>query len=320
MRTLTAKQKARAAECLAIAYSHYGIGLKMIKSGDYAFSIPRFYYAAFFSAQASCLELCRKGSTHSYWNGQFNKHFGRGGGWVPRSYTKMLNTLFDLRAEVDYNGTLANDKNQAIKYKKQVGLLLKKVRNNTPLLLYPEFIKEFLAKNKTILALEFDYYCPRSYIHKERIQFQIQAELYQEKTTTKRLTKAGKQGIKIIKASRKADYVLGWNSRLGQNADAYILFLDIDNNDEATVKASLKKRKGWLFKTGSGYHFIGKDIYVSSKQWQYRLKQAVSSKQLKSLIDKKHVEFSEKRGYSTLRIDSSPIKDFVPFMCWDNSK
>jgi len=100
----------------------------------------------------------------------------------------------------------------------------------------------------------------------------------------------------------------------------YILFLDIDDNDEATVKAALKKRNGWLFKTGSGYHFIGRDVYVSSKQWRHRQTQAVNSKQLKNLIDKKHIEFSEKRGYSTLRIDSTPLKDFVPFMCWDNSK
>lgn len=319
MRSLTAKQKARAAECLAIAYSHYGAGLNLAKSGDHAFAVAKFYYATYFSAQAACLELCGKSNKHSYWKGQFNKHFGTGSGWVPKSYPKMLNKLYDLREEVDYKGTLPNDEAQANKYKTQVGNFLKKVRNNTPLLLYPEFIENILKKNKHIDALEFDYYCPKSYIHKERIQCQIQSELYTQKTI-KQLVKVGKNGIKIIKASRHEDYVLGWNNRLGQDATAFLLFLDIDEDNESLVKSALKKRKGWLFKTGRGYHFVGKDIHTSTKQWLYRLNQASKSKKLGKLIDIKHVQFSEKRGYATLRIEASPIKNFTPFMCWDNSK
>jgi uncharacterized protein (UPF0332 family) len=319
MRTLTAKQKARAAECLAIAYSHYSAGLNLSKTGDYAFSVSKFYYAAVFAAQAACLELCRGSSKHKYWKGEFNKHFGKGRGWIPKSYPTMLNKLCDLREEADYKSTLPNDEILSHKYMTQVGNLLKKVRNNTPLLLYPEFIEDLVNNDGDILALEFDYYCPKSYIHKERVQFQIQADLYTHKTT-KQVLKAAKDCIKTIKASRKDDYVLGWNNRLGQDATAFLLFLDIDENDETLIKSALKKRKGWLFKTGSGYHFIGYDIYSSTKQWLYRLNQAVKSKQLKSIIDIKHVEFSEKRGYATLRIGSSPIKNFTPFMCWDNSK
>lgn len=319
MRALTPKQKSKAAECLAIAYSHYSAAINLIKSGDYAFAISKLYYVSVFTAQASCLELSGSSSRHAYWKGQFNKHYGTGKGWVPKSYTKMLNDLYDLRDEADYRGTLPNDKKQAEKYEKQVSLFLKKVRNNTPLLLYPEFIEDLLKKHEDILALEFDYYCPKSYIHKERIQFQIQAKNYTNKSI-KQLVKAGKDGLKTIKASRQKDYVLGWNNRLGQDVVAFLLFLDIDENNETLVKSALKKRKGWLFKTGSGYHFIGKDIYTSSKQWLYRLNQASKSKQLNKLIDLKHVQFSEKRGYATLRIGSSPIKEFMPFMCWDNSK
>ena len=319
MRTLTAKQKSRAAECIAIAYSHYNAGLNLIKSADYAFAVSKFYYTAVFAAQAACLELSGNSKKHKYWKGQFNKHFGSGAGWVPKSYTKMLNKLSELRDEADYSGTLSINEKLAIKYEKQVSNFLKKVRNNTPLLQYPEFIEGLIKKEKDILAIEFDYYCPKSYIHKERIQFQIQSKKYTQKTI-KSIIKSGKTSIDLIKASKPDNYVLGWNNRLGQNATAYLLFLDIDENDEIKVKSALKKRKGWLFKSGNGYHFISKEIYSSNKQWQYRLNQAAKSKQLKNLIDPKNVEFSLKRGYATLRTDSSPIKEFLPFMCWDNSK
>ncbi len=319
MRTLTAKQKPRAAECIAIAYSHYSAGLNLIKSGDYSFAVAKFYYTAIFAAQASCLELSGNSKKHTYWKGQFNKHFGLGTKWVPKSYTVMLNKLSKLRDEADYGGTLSINEKQANKYELQVRKFLKKVRNNTPLLQYPEFIEGLIKKEKEILALEFDYYCPKSYIHKERIQFQIQSKKYTQRTI-KSIIKSGKTSIGLIKASKPDDYVLGWNNRLGQNATAYLLFLDIDENDETKVKSALKKRKGWLFKSGNGYHFVSKEIYSSNKQWKHRLNQAAKSVQLKKLIDTKHVEFSLKRGYATLRMNTSPIKEFLPFMCWDNSK
>lgn len=319
MRTLTANQKARAAECLALAYSHYGVAQHLISSNDYAAAIGKLYYAAIFSAQAACLELSGSSKKHSYWKGQFNKHFGTGSGWVPKLYPKVLNELYNLREEADYRGTLPNNEKLAVKYNALVDNLLKKVRGNTPLLLYPEFICDFLAKNEGILAVEFDYYCPKSYIHKERVQMQLQSRGFTERTV-RHAVKSGKLAISELKVSRPEDYVLGWNSRLGQEADAFLLFLDIDENDEALVKAALKKRKGWLFKTGSGYHFVCKEVHPSHKQWVHRMNQAAKSKALKGLVDSKHINFSEKRGYATLRVGSSAVKGFVPFMCWDNSK
>jgi len=101
---------------------------------------------------------------------------------------------------------------------------------------------------------------------------------------------------------------------------SYLLFLDIDEIDEGKVKAALKDRKGWLFKTGNGFHFVGAKIYPSKKEWERRYKQAAKSKKLKGLVDDRHVDFSLRRGYSTLRTDRSADKKFVPFMCWDNSK
>jgi len=247
-----------------------------------------------------------------------NKSFGPGASWVPRSYTKMLTNLLKDREAIDYEGALENDEEIAKSYSRRVGNLLKVIRKNTPLLLYPEFIKEILNKHSTVLAVEFDYYCPKAYIHKERIQFQIKKESYSANYIRK-LIKAGSASTHLIRASRKDDYVLGWNNRLGQSGDGYLLFLDIDENDEGKVKASLKDRKGWLFKSGGGFHFIGEEILASKEMWLHRFTKAARSKKLKKLIDKKHLDFSVRRGYSTLRITSSDVKNFIPFMCWDNT-
>lgn len=302
-----------------MAYSHFRIAQTLISEREYAFAITKLYYAAFFAAQAACLEHGKGSKKHKYWVGLFNKTFGKGRGWVPKSYTRLLNQLFEERDEADYDGTLGNDEDKANKHGRRVHALLIKVRANTPLLLYPEFIEDFLEANDQIIAVEFDYYCPKSYIHKERVQFQIQAEKYNAKYL-KKIVMSGHAAIITIGASRSEDYVVGWNNRLGQSGDGYLLFLDIDELDEGKVKSALKDKRGWLFKSGNGFHFIGKDILSSQGMWLHRFKKVAKSKKLKSLVDDKHVDFSIRRGYSTLRMSKSVIKDFLPFMCWDNSK
>lgn len=318
MRKLSAKNKAFAAEKLGIAHAHQKVAETLHANGHHGAAIARAYYSAFFSSQAALADLNSKATTHKYWITRFNKRFGTGKSWIPKLYVKTLNELQVLRDTYDYSGALPDNHNQAKSYLSRTAKLFNKVIGNTPLLYYPEFIENVLAEYEGILALEFDYYCPKSYIHKERVQFQIQSHMY-SRNYCKTIDKAGRQSIATLKASKKDDYVLGWNNRLGQSADAYLLFLDIDDNDEATVKAALKGRKGWLFKSGEGFHFIGSEVYTSRKQWEYRFKQAANSSKLKSLVDADHVDFSIRRGYSTLRISTSPIKPFRPFQCLDQS-
>ena len=165
-----------------MAFSHHRVAQKLISSHEYAAAISRLYYAAFFSAKAACVELCKWSKKHVYWKGQFNKHFGQGQGWVPKTYTKLLNDLYDARNQIDYDGTFPNDEALAEQWEFRVSLLLKKVRANTPLLHYPEFIRDNFSLDPFVLALEFDYYCPKSYIHKERVQFQCIAEKFEDTT------------------------------------------------------------------------------------------------------------------------------------------
>lgn len=318
MRILTITERGFAAESLAMAYSHIRTAECLIREKDYAGSISQLYYACMFAAKTALADLGRRSAKHAYWVGEFNKRFGNGGGWIPAKYAQLLNKLYSLRALHDYKGAIPCDKPAAQRYLKASFALVNKVRRNTPLVHYPEFIVEFAGKHPDNLALEFDYYCPKSYIHKERFQFQIKSE-NATVSYIRRIIRIGRESAKTLSVNRVDEYVLGWNCRLGQSADGYLLFLDLDESDEGAIKSALSGTKGWLFKTGSGYHFIGQELYNSQKMWLRRMKEAARSKRLKHLIDLRHVDFSVRRGYATLRISKSGVKSFIPFLCWDNT-
>lgn len=318
MRRLSIRHRAFAAESLGIAFSHLRTAQLLVKEHDYASAVARMYYAAFFAAKAALGDLGRRSKKHSYWLSQFNKRFGKRKSWVPQTYVRMLNILSKAREEHDYYGSLSHNAREAKSLLRRTTDFLKKVRGNTPLVHYPEFIADFLGTYPHVLALEFDYYCPKSYLHKERVQVQIQARHYTP-TYFRRISKSGREAAKALNFSREEDYVIGWNNRLGQSGDGYLLFLDIDEADEANVKSALKDRKGWVFKSGNGYHFIGQEILTSEKIWLRRFLQAAKSKKLKQLVDHRHVDFSQRRGYTTLRVSQSDVKEFKPFLCWDNT-
>lgn len=318
MRTLTVKQKQNAAEWLGMAYNHLRISETLSNAKEYAAALSELYYACHFAARAALADTGLRSKKHKTWNGELNRRYGKGSGWVPALYVKSLAYLQKIREDNDYAGSVPNDQSMYVKYHRIVEKFIKKVIKNTPVCYYEEFIENLLHEHPDIDALEFDFYCPKSYIHKERVQFQIMSEKYTQRTPA-RLTKLGKKVMADLKANRQADYVLGWNNRLGQAGDKYLLFLDIDEVDEGKVKKSLKGRKGWLFKSGNGYHFIGKEVLKSYKHWMSKITQAHKSAKLKGLVDIRYLKFSEKRSYSTLRINGSPIKDFRPFLCWESS-
>ncbi len=318
MRKLPVKRRAFAAESIAIAYSHLNTAQKLIKHRDYSGGVSRLYYAAFFAAKASLADLGNLSSKHKYWVGKLNQRYGQRNSWLPKRYVALLNTLLKLREDHDYRANISINKETGLSYLRRSGLFIECVKRNTPLVHYPEFIQEYISGEYKSLAFEFDIYCPKSYLHKERVQFQIKAENY-DTNYIKKVYRAGKDSIRTLGVARQEDYVLGWNNRFGQGANGYLLFLDLDIEDEAKIKSLLKNNRGWLFKSGQGYHFISREMCKTQKQWLNKFNKAVKSQQLKNMIDRKHFTFSKRRGYSTLRMTSSTVKKFKPFLCWDNS-
>jgi uncharacterized protein (UPF0332 family) len=318
MRRLDSKAKVRAANALAIASAHLRASSVLVRGRQFDAAISRLYYAAYFGAQAALADNASRSKRHGFWIGEFHKRFGRGGTWLARKYPRLLSELFQLRDDYDYSGAGPSDGRFTQRRYKAVYQLLKVIEVNTPLLHYAEFFEGTLLPTFAPNALEFDYYCPRSYFHKERMQLQMQAADFVA-TTVERVRIIGRNAMRSASASRQGDYVLGWNSRLGQDADKFLIFLDLDTDDLTKLKQILAGRKGWLFASGDGFHFVGRELLASDRMWRHRLSQARRAKDLKKVIDDRHIEFSLRRGYSTLRMTTSKFKPFAPFMCWDNT-
>lgn len=317
MLELSTKQMARNAEFLGIALSALRAARALIRERQFAQSLGRLYYCGYFCARAALVEWGDRSDKHKYWVARFNQAFGRGTGWVPSTYVKHLNELRDYRDALDYHGAVPNDRELASKYFRSMRLFLKKVRSNSPVCSYPQFIAQWVSEEgDEVEAIEFDFYCPKSYLHKERVQFQIQARKYTTRAFNG-LVRAGRESLPRLRALRQDDYVLGWNNRMGQGGQLYLLFLDLDCPDIGAVKAALRDRKGWLFASGNGFHFIGARAVRGREAWIREL--GGVSKSTRALLDERYEEFSIRRGYSTIRATTSPVKSFEPFLCWDNS-
>ena len=317
MRPLSANAKVLAAEALGVAYSQLDSARALIRQRKWDSALGRLYFAAFHASHAALADRESKSKRHTFWVSEFNRRFGRGRSWLPKLYVRTLNRLYKLREDHDYEDVGPSDKRFTQAMATRVDRLLNAVRRNTPLLRYPEFIATVLLTRHVLEALEFDYYCPKSYFHKERIQLQVKAAEFTVGSVRK-VRRAAQGTIHALKASRQHEYVLGWNNRLGQACDKYLLFLDLDTEELPPLKAALRERHGWLFKSGAGFHFVGRDILSSDALWRRRLTQAARSTALKKRVDQRHVDFSLRRGYSTLRMTDSPTKPFVPFLCWQN--
>jgi len=316
MRTLSVNHAAFAAESLAVAHTHLKTAELASGGDDHAGAISRLYYAAMHCAKAALADLGRRSKKHDYWVGEFNRRHGRGESWIPRKFTRMLHRLHGLRGDHDYSGAVPNDESLAVRCIRDVRRFIWRVQRNTRLVKYPEFISEFISSNKEIKAIEFDFYCPQAYRHKERLQIQVQASRMSP-TYISRIVTVGRRAIRKLGGKKPDHYVLGWNSRFGPSGDDQLVFLDLDSVDYGAIRAALKGKKGWLFKSGKGYHFVFQEMVEGNERWRRTVARLAKSKALRPLIDRRHVAYSTKRGYSTLRVTRSPIKDLQPFLCAD---
>ncbi len=105
--------------------------------------------------------------------------------------------------------------------------------------------------------------------------------------------------------------MVGINSKLNQYKPIHLLLLDMDCLDTA-VEDALKAIGGILLKTGRGLHFIGREIIVGQKEWVSLMKKLRRHRDLREHLDMDHIDISLRRGYSTLRVTSSPVKPIVP--------
>ena len=169
----------------------------------------------------------------------------------------------------------------------------------------------YFQENKNIIKdFSYDIYCPKTYSHHTRITF-WQPPFYQDLHKPETLARHAKKMLKGLKVKRVKDYVVGLNSRLDQYSPIHLLMLDIDTLD-SSVESELKKVGGILLRSGRGIHFIGNKLLKQQNKWEAELKRIRKNRIFKDYIDKDHIDISLQRGYSTLRITSSPAKPRVP--------
>lgn len=262
----------------------------------------RMYYAAHHAAVAMLRLVGVTASTHQAVKGTFGKE------WVkkrklPKKFGQLLTTLGTERTAADYGEFVATDKRGMDRLFAQVKQFVARAQREIPPVTTARILALLVEKNPAIRDFSFDVYCPKSYFHhtrftawtpKGRVSDRWLARLLSETTRT----------LLTLKVREATDYVLGLNSRVNQYRPLHVLMLDLDDVSSVPTK-KFAKEPGFLFRTGSGYHFIGSTLY-SYADWKRRMRSFLP------LASKQHYQLSLARGYATLRLTASPRKPHRP--------
>lgn len=177
-----------------------------------------------------------------------------------------------------------------------------------------DLIKEIISIHKRLVKdVSFDVYCPKMYTHHLRFTLWLPPEKILYEMDFPEFIEHSRSLAGILETEKSEDYVIGLNSRVDQYSERHLLMLDLDSIDQALMD-ELKNYGGYLIKSGSGYHFIGDTIYQNVQDWKDSLLKISEEPVFNSHIDKRHVDLSLRRGYSTLRIVGSPLKPYRPMM------
>lgn len=240
-----------------------------------------------------------------------HKVYGRSRSF-PRRYVKLHVVLHGQRNEFDYNTTHTPDPDVLKKQLKMLASYVSYALKIVPRVEVFDLLKSFISDSpKTIRDFSFDVYCPKTYSHHTRLTF-WQPPFYLDIFNVKQIARYASEMLHKLRVKRTKDYVVGLNSRVNQYKDDHLLMIDIDAVNPA-VESALKPFGGILLKSGRGFHFIGKQIVSGRKEWRRAMGKVSKLKKLRPHIDKDHVDISLKRGYSTLRVTSSPIKPQIPY-------
>jgi len=308
---LSTAQKKRASTKLALAVSELEAAEILNEKALLRECVVHLYFASFYASQALLAASLDSNPGHKRVESELHKRLGRSRSF-PKTYVRLHSHLHRLRNEYSYRSVL-------IPHPKQVSILLRRTSayvhralRDVPRVELDEIIRDLASLHpKQIRDLSFDFYCPQTYRHHTRATLWL-PPVYFKDLSSRRIASVLRGGLKQLRVARTGDYVLGLNSRLDQYGGPHLLLLDIDGFDPA-VESALKDLRGVLLKTRRGFHFIGRDLIESQKEWEKRMRMVRNRKPLKDYVDKKHVDVSLERGYATLRITDSPVKNQVPF-------
>lgn len=301
--TFSPKQIERAHWWLAKAIDTLAEAKLLIPSGQTRLGARnRLYYSAHHAARALLQLIGNQSKTHKAIVNQFGLEWvGKKG--FPASYGRLLNNLYNDRDKADYGEYVPTFQSDIESLARQVENFIKKARQVIPPVSTAKILSLLVQANPEIRDFSFDIYCPKSYYHHTRFTIWCPKGRVTD-TWLKTLLNSMKKSLRGLKVKNSEAYVIGLNSRVNQYEPMHIIMLDFD--DISTIPESkFKGEPGFIFRTGSGFHFIGSKLY-DYDSWKKRMKSFLP------LASKQHYDLSLKRGYATLRLTASVRKPIAP--------
>lgn len=305
------KQRKRASTLFALALSEIEAAAILVSNNLYREAVVHLYFSSFYISQALLSGTLKQGNpSHKAVDSYLHKIYGRKKDF-PKRYIMLHSRLHKLRTEINYRSAHTPEHFALQKDFILVEAYYKFANKHIDEIDFDDILRDIVITNgKKVKDFSIDIYCPKTYSHHVRFTIWF-PPFYLDILKTKRLVRLFRKTMKIIKVKNRENYVGGLNSKLDQYSDRHLLMLDIDSLD-SNVDFVLKKYGGIILKSGRGFHFLGKKVIEGKKLWEKTLRQLLRDKRLKGRLDKKHIEISLNRGYSTLRFTTSPIKQTRP--------
>lgn len=306
----TIKHKKKASTMFSLATGELLAAEVLVEKEMYREAVIHIYFCAYYLAQSVLMDVL-KSNSHKLVAMEFNKRYGKGQSFIPKTYVEFYNKIHVARNNNNYNDTVVPKKSMVIASLFHLHRLYSVIDKNLEKVTTLDIIKDIYISNPGIVKdFSYDIYCPKTYSHHNRISY-WQPPFYIDVFSPEKLCKELKETLRRLRVRNNKEYVLGLNSKVNQYESNHYLMLDFDSMD-TDVESELKEYGGVLLKSGRGFHFIGNNIIIGEKEWIKILRHIEKKKELKGKIDRDHIEISIKRGYSTLRITSSKIKPNIP--------
>lgn len=306
----TFKQKKRASTLVSLGLSEHEAATALLDKALYREAVVHMYFTCFYITQSLLVARLHASPSHKTVETTLHSVYGKGRNF-PRRYVDLHCELHELRTRVDYRTTHVPSPSMLKRKARVLGAYVIYVTKHVPQLDTIELLRDIYEANKKIIRdFSYDVYCPKTYSHHTRITF-WQPPCYLPIYGPEQLARHARKLLTALKVRRTKDYVVGINSKLNQYKPIHLLMLDMDCFDPS-VETALKEVGGILLKTGRGFHFIGHQVIDGQREWVALMKKLRRHRDLKAHLDNDHIEISLRRGYSTLRVTSSPAKPVRP--------
>ena len=300
------KQRKKASTFLALTSNEIEAAELLIEKELFRQAVVHLYFASFYISQALLCKNLKSNPTHAAVDSELHRIYGRKVEF-PKRYIKLHSNLHKLRTEINYRSAHTPEPSKIKKYCKFIKAYFNFARLCVDEINFDDILRDIVNDNgKKIRDFSIDIYCPKTYSHHVRYTAWF-PPFYLAIFNCEKLTRRVKILLKDLRVKNHQNYVAGLNSKVDQYSDLHLLMIDIDSVD-TTVEETLKKYGGILIKSGRGFHFLGRNIITGRKEWVKILRGILRNPILKSRVDRKHIAISLNRGYSTLRITTSPLK------------